>query len=68
MNRNIKYHGLRERPNYEDIVNYLATEKPKTDYPFDRKSNYIKKLPLHDDARRGERDGPYGLRESFRKR
>jgi hypothetical protein len=38
MNRNIKYHGLRERPNYEDIINYLATEKPKTDYPFDRKA------------------------------
>jgi hypothetical protein len=36
MNRSIKYRGLRERPNYEDKVNYLAIDKPKTSYPFDR--------------------------------
>ena len=68
MKRNINYHGLRERPHYEDIVNYLATEKPKTDYPFDRKATILRNSPLYDDARRGERDGPYRLRESFRKR
>jgi hypothetical protein len=45
MDRNIKYHGLRERPNYEDLVNYLATEKPKTDYPFDRKATILRNSP-----------------------
>ena len=45
MNRNIKYHGLRERPNYEEIVNYLATEKPKADYPFDRKATILRNSP-----------------------
>ena len=59
MIRNINYHGLRERPHYEDIVNYLATEKPKQGLPIRQKSNYIEELPLYDDARRGERDGPY---------
>ena len=44
MDRNIKYHGLRERPNYEDIVNYLATEKPKKDYP-DRKATILRNSP-----------------------
>ena len=45
MNRNINYHGLRERPHYEDIVNYLATEKPKKDYPFDRKATILRNSP-----------------------
>ena len=45
MDRSIKYHGLRERPNYEDIVNYLATEKPKTNYPFDRKATILRNSP-----------------------
>jgi hypothetical protein len=45
MDRNIKYHGLRERPNYEDIMNYLATEKPKKDYPFDRKATILRNSP-----------------------
>jgi hypothetical protein len=45
MDRNIEYHGLRERPNYEDIVNYLATEKPKQDYPFDRKATILRNSP-----------------------
>ena len=48
MNRNIKYNGLRERPNYEDIVNYLAIEKPKTNYPFDRTATTLKNSPLFD--------------------
>ena len=45
MIRNINYHGLRERPHYEDIVNYLATEKPKKDYPFDRKATILRNSP-----------------------
>ena len=45
MDRHIKYHGLRERPNYEDIVNYLATEKPKKDYPFDRTATILRNSP-----------------------
>ena len=45
MNRSTKYHGLRERPHYEDIVNYLATEKLKTNYPFDRKATILRNSP-----------------------
>jgi len=45
MNRNINYHGLRERPHYEDIVNYLAIDKPKTNYPFDRKATILRNSP-----------------------
>ena len=45
MNRSIKYHGLRELPNYEDIVNYLATHKPKTNYPFDRTATILRSSP-----------------------
>ena len=41
----MKYHGLRERPNYEDLVNYLATEKPKTNYPFDRTATILRNSP-----------------------
>ena len=45
MIRNINYHGLRERPQYEDIVNYLAIDKPKTNYPFDRKATILRNSP-----------------------
>ena len=45
MNRNIKFNGLRERPNYEDLVNYLATDKPKPNYPFDRKATILRNSP-----------------------
>ena len=45
MNRSTTYHGLRERPTYEDIVHYLQTEKPKTNYPFDRTATILRRSP-----------------------
>ena len=40
MNRNIKYNGLRERSHYEDIVHYLAIDKPKTTTHLTEKQLY----------------------------
>jgi hypothetical protein len=45
MKRNVKYNGLKERPHYVSIVDYLENEQPKTNYPFDRTATIIRNSP-----------------------
>ena len=46
MDRRIHYHGLRERPHYEGILNYVQTEKPKPNYPFTEPQLHYDTTPM----------------------
>ena len=46
MKRNIKYNGLKERPHYASIVDYLENEHPKANYPFDRTATILEVVPI----------------------
>jgi hypothetical protein len=45
MKRNTKYNGLKERPHFGSIVDYLENEHPKTTYPFDRTATILRNSP-----------------------
>ena len=45
MKRNTKYNGLKERPHFWSIVDYLENEHPKTTYPFDRTATILRNSP-----------------------
>ena len=45
MKRKVPYNGLKEKPSYASIVDYLHNEHPKTPYPFDRTATILRRNP-----------------------